>query len=127
MSRMSWAMIWRRPYSQQALVVGLVAAFAVWLAEQALGPGEGRDILADLAWTGFALGAVLNSARAMFSRSGEERRAWAWIFLGTVAWTGGQLFADAVNIAGVTPARPTFADLGYLVAAACWVAGCAAF
>ena len=118
---------WRRPYSQQALVVGLVFAAGVWFVEQAVGPGELRGDIADLAWTGFAIGALLNTARAVFTRGGQERRAWAWIFLGTVAWTAGQLFADAEDIAGVALARPTVADLGYLVAAACWLAGCIAF
>lgn len=117
----------RWPYSQQAIVVGAVFAVGISVAEQFLGPGEARDILADLAWTGFALGAVVNSARAAFGRGGSERRAWAWIFLGALAWTAGQVFTDAVDVAGVTLARPTPADLGYLLAAACWVAGCAAF
>jgi len=116
-----------RSLSQKALLTGLVGGTLVWIAELVAGPSELRRFLADLAWTGFAFGATASTARTAFSRSNRERAPWAWIFIGTLAWTIGQLFADLYDIAGLTGAKPTPADLGHLTAAVCWVVGCAAF
>lgn len=113
--------------SQPALIAGAAGAVVVWLAEQLVGPGETRHIVADLGWTGFALGACVGTARAAFGPRGRERQAWLLIFLGAVSWTVGQLFWDGYDIAGVTAAVPAPSDVGYLVAAAFFVLGCAAF
>jgi diguanylate cyclase (GGDEF)-like protein len=113
--------------SQQALAAGLVGAVFVWLIEQVVGPGELRHWIADLGWTGFALGATLATARAALVPLSRERRAWAFIFLGAISWTIGQLFSDLYDIAGIRAAPPTPIDIGFLTAAAFFVIGCAAF
>ena len=112
---------------RQALVVGLLGALAVWLAELIAGPGELRHELADLGWTGFALGAAVATARAALVPRRRERRAWLLIFLGAAAWAIGQLFADVYDIAGIASGPPTPSDIGFLAAAAFFVTGCAAF
>jgi len=112
---------------QQALVAGLLGALAVWLAEQVVGPGQLRHEIADLGWTGFALGATVSTARAAFVPIRRQRRAWLLIFLGMSAWAIGQLFSDAYDIAGVGTTQPTPSDIGFLAAAGFFVAGCAAF
>lgn len=113
--------------SQQALAAGLGGALLVWVAELIAGPGELRHYIADLGWTGFAFGATVGTARAAFVPLVRERWAWVWIFLGTVAWTIGQLFWDLYDIAGIDPAPPAPSDIGFLAAAAFFVVGCAAF
>jgi diguanylate cyclase (GGDEF)-like protein len=112
--------------SQQALVLGLAGTLVVWLGEIAVGAGFARHILIDMALTGFALGATMNTWRAA-KAGGRERLAWSWIFFGALAWAAGQLFWDAFDIAGITTAKPNAADIGRLVAGACWAIGCAAF
>ncbi|HEX9494647.1 MAG TPA: diguanylate cyclase, partial [Candidatus Limnocylindria bacterium] len=112
--------------SQQALIVGLAGALAVWIGEIAVGAGFARHVLIDMALTGFALGATMNTWRAAMA-GGRERLAWSWIFFGALAWTAGQLFWDAFDIAGIATAKPNAADIGRLVAGACWAIGCAAF
>ena len=113
--------------TQRALLIGLAGAAAVWLVERFIGPGEARHIVADLGWTGFALGACVGTARAAFGPVRRERQAWVFIFFGVVAWTVGQLFWDGYDIAGVAAPVPAASDIGYLVAATFWVLGCAAF
>src|SRR6266849_10428209 len=98
-----------RPH--QALVVGLLGALGVWLAEQIVGPGELRHELADLGWTGFALGATVATARAALVPLKRDRRAWILIFLGAFAWAIGQLFSDIYDIAGITTTSPTPSDV----------------
>lgn len=115
---------WR---SQQALVAGLAGAAIVWLAELLAGPGELRHIIADLGLTGFALGALVGTARAAFVPRTQERLAWVCTFAGAMAWAIGQLFADAADIAGIAAAPPAPADMGFLVAAILFVIGCGAF
>ena len=39
--------------TRKALIIGVVGALAVYLAERLVGSGEWRHILADLGWTGF--------------------------------------------------------------------------
>ncbi len=112
--------------SQQALAVGLGGALLVWLAELVVGPGELRHYIADLGMTGFALGATVGTLRAALVPARREREAWIFIFLGAVAWAVGQLFTDAYDIAGLTAAPPDPADISFLVAAGCFVIGCAA-
>jgi diguanylate cyclase (GGDEF)-like protein len=112
---------------QQAIAFGLVGALAVFLAERLVGPGEWRHILADLGWTGFALGACVGTARAALGPARRERRAWILIFTGVLSWTIGQLFWDAYDIAGVVAPVPAASDAGFLVAAVFFVLGCAAF
>ncbi|HEY8730633.1 MAG TPA: sensor domain-containing diguanylate cyclase [Candidatus Limnocylindria bacterium] len=113
--------------SQRALAVGLAGAAVVWLAELIAGPGELRHYIADLGWTGFALGAVVGTARAALVPRRNERVAWAFIFLGATAWAVGQLFWDLYDIAGITVAPPAPSDIARLTAAAFFVIGCAAF
>ena len=112
---------------QPAVIMGLTGALLVWLAERLLGPGEGRHVVADLGWTGFALGACVGTARAAFGPARRERQAWLFIFLGVVSWTVGQLFWDSYDIAGIVAPVPAPSDIGYLAAAAFFVLGCAAF
>lgn len=113
--------------SQQALLIGVVGAVVVWVAELVVGPGEARHIAADLGWTGFALGACVGTARAAFGPLRRERQAWVFIFFGVVSWTVGQLFWDAYDIAGAAAPIPAPSDIGYLAAAVFFVLGCAAF
>ena len=113
--------------SQQLLAVGLIGAAAVWLAEQLVGPGVLRHYIADLGWTWFAMGALVGTGRAALVPLRRDRRAWICIFLGTAAWTIGQLAFDAYDIAGVTAMSPSLADWGFIAAAVFFVAGCAAF
>lgn len=47
--------------SQRALAAGLIGALAAWLAELIVGPGKLRRYIADLGWTGFALGATVGT------------------------------------------------------------------
>ena len=108
-------------------MVGLIGALGVWLSEQIAGPGELRHELADLGWTGFALGAAVATARAALVPIKRQRRAWVLIFLGASAWAIGQLFSDIYDIAGISGAPPTPSDIGFLAAAGFFVAGCAAF
>ncbi|HEV2250050.1 MAG TPA: sensor domain-containing diguanylate cyclase [Candidatus Limnocylindria bacterium] len=120
-------MLRTRLRSRQALAAGLVGAGFVWVAELIVGPGEPRHWIADLGWTGFALGAVVGTARAALAPGRRERFAWVCIFLGVAAWTVGQLFWDGYDIAGLDAPTPAPSDLGYLAAAAFFVVGCAAF
>ncbi len=108
----------------QTLIVGAAAAFAIWLAELVAGPTEARHFIADFGWTGFGLSAAFASGRALFAPIGRDRSGWTWIFIGSVAWPVGQLFWDLYDIVGLRAAQPTPADLGYLLAAVCWVIGC---
>lgn len=116
-----------RHRSTQALAAGLGGAVVIWVAELIAGPGELRHYIADLGWTGFALGACVGTARAAFVPLVRERRAWVCIFLGAVAWTIGQLFWDLYDIAGINAAPPAPSDIGFLAAAAFFLLGCAAF
>jgi diguanylate cyclase (GGDEF)-like protein len=109
----------------QALFVGTSVAVAIWIAELAAGPTEARHVIADFGWTGFGLSAAFASGRALFAPLGRDRTGWVWIFVGAVAWIVGQLFWDLYDIAGLRSSQPTPADLGYLLAAICWVIGCA--
>ncbi|HEY8807142.1 MAG TPA: diguanylate cyclase [Candidatus Limnocylindria bacterium] len=113
--------------SQQALAAGLVGALAVWLGELVVGPGDLRHYIADLGRTGFALGATVGTARAALAPLRRERRAWTFIFLGAVSWAVGQLFFDAYDIAGIDTPAPAPSDFGFLMAAAFFLIGCAAF
>ena len=113
--------------SQQALAAGLVGAMVVWLGELIVGPGEVRHYIADLGWTGFALGATVGTARAALVPRTRERLAWVSIFLGAVAWAIGQLTWDLYDIAGVAAPTPAPSDLGFIAAAAFFVVGCVAF
>jgi diguanylate cyclase (GGDEF)-like protein len=112
--------------SQQSLAAGLVGAVVVWVAELIAGPGELRHYIADVGWTGFALGACVGTARAAFVPLVRERGAWVCIFLGAVAWLIGQLFRDLYDIAGINAAPPAPSDIGYLAAAAFFLVGCVA-
>jgi diguanylate cyclase (GGDEF)-like protein len=113
--------------SEQAMIVGVVGALAVFVAERLVGPGDPRHIVADLGWTGFALGAWLGTARAAFGPQRRDRQAWLFVFLGVVSWTVGQLLWDVYDIAGMVPPSPAPSDYGYLAAAVFLVLGCAAF
>src|SRR5438552_2737415 len=107
------------------LLVGAAVAIAIWLGELVAGPTEARHFIADFGWTGFGLSAAFASGRALFAPIGRDRGGWAWIFMGAVAWAVGQLFWDLYDIVGLRTAQPTAADLGYLLAAVCWLIGCA--
>ncbi len=113
--------------SQQALLLGIGGAFLVFIAEQLAPPGEARHVVADLGWTGFALGACAGTARGALGPLRRDRRAWLFIFLGVIAWTLGQLLRDVYDIAGLIPPVPAPSDYAYLTAAAFWVVGCATF
>ena len=113
--------------TQQAIVIGIAGALAVYLVERLVGPGEWRHIAADLGWTGFAFGACVGTGRAVFGPARRERRAWLLIFIGVVAWTVGQLFWDAYDIAGIVAPVPAPSDAGFLIAAVFFLLGCAAF
>ena len=113
--------------TQQALIIGVAGAIAVFIAERLVGPGEWRHILADLGWTGFAFGACAGTARAAFGPGRRERRAWLLIFTGVVAWTIAQLLWDAYDIAGVVAPVPAPSDAGFLIAAVFLLLGCASF
>lgn len=113
--------------SQQALLLGIIGALVVYAAERLVGPGDARGIVADLGWTGFALGACVGTARAAFGRMRGERRAWLCIFLGALSWTIGQLFWDVYDIAELPSSGVAPSDIGFLAAAVFFVLGCAAF
>jgi len=113
--------------TRQALIIGVVAALGVYLAERLVGPGEWRHILAHLGWTGFALGASVGTARAAFGPGTRERRAWLLIFSGAVAWTFAELFWDAYDIVGLVAPVPAPWDTGFLIAAVFLLLGCASF
>lgn len=115
------------PRSQQALAVGLYCAAGIFAAERVAGPGFARAVLADLAWTGFAFGAVFTNARAALASRPRDRVAWIWILLGTIAWSVGQLLWDLYDIVQLTPPMPAPYDLGFLAAAVLYLIGSAAF
>ncbi len=116
---------WSR--SQWAIVLGVCGATVVWLAELAAGPGFARTVIADLGWTGFAFGAVFSNARATAASGPRDRLAWIWIFLGTTAWTVGQLFWDLYDITDFSAPTPAPYDLGFLAAAVLYLIGSATF
>jgi len=113
--------------SHQVLGAGLVGALLVWVAELIVGPGALRHYVADVGWTGFGLAATISTARAVLAPAPRERGAWACVFLGTLAWTIGQLFWDLYDVVGISGQPPVPSDIGFLVAAALFVGGCAGF
>ena len=119
--------MWLHRRSQRALALGLAGAALVWAVEIAAGPGQVRNVVADLGWTGFAFGAVVGVTRAAFGTAGRDRGAWLWIFAGTVLWTLGQLFWDVYDIANIVAPTPAPSDIGYIGAGICYLVGCAAF
>ena len=109
----------------QVLAVGVLGAVATWMAEVIAGPGQTRHVLADIGWTAMALSAAFATGRAVLAPIGRDRRGWAFIFLGAVAWAAGQLVWDLYDIVGLRSAQPTPADIGRLGAALFWLVGCA--
>jgi len=116
---------WSR--SQLSILIGVCGAAAAFAAELAVGPGFARSVLADMAWTGFAFGALFSNTRAVLASRPRDRGPWIWILLGTIAWTVGQLFWDLYDIVDVAPPMPAPYDLGFLVAAVLYLVGSAAF
>jgi diguanylate cyclase (GGDEF)-like protein len=116
---------WSR--SQRALLVGVCGTALVFGAELAVGPGLARTALADLAWTGFAFGAVVSGSRAIRASRRRDRGPWIWILLGSIAWAIGQLFWDLYDIVQLPAPVPAPYDFGYLAAAVLYLVGSAAF
>ncbi|HUQ16551.1 MAG TPA: sensor domain-containing diguanylate cyclase [Candidatus Saccharimonadales bacterium] len=110
-----------------SILVGIVGAAGMYGAEVVAGPGLARSVLADLAWTGFAFGAVFSNSRAALASAPRDRAAWIWILLGTISWAVGQLFWDLYDIVEITPPTPAPHDLSFLAAALLYLVGSAAF
>ena len=109
----------------QVLGIGAIGVVAIWLAEVLAGPGEVRHALADVGWTSMALSAAFATGRAALAPIGGDRRGWAFIFLGAVAWAAGQLAWDLYDLVGLGSPQPAPADVGQLAAALLWLIGCA--
>lgn len=118
---------WSRSQSQWSVLIGVTGAAGTFAGELALGPGFARTVLVDLAWTGFAFGAVFSNARAALASGHRDRAAWIWILLGTIAWTVGQLFWDLYDLVEIAPPTPAPYDIGFLSAAVLYLVGCTAF
>src|SRR5207247_10618521 len=109
--------------SSRSYLVALIASAVVYAAEQFVGDADVRCVLADLAWTAAALGAVLGTARAFRWAKRDDRLAWLGFLAGSIAWLLGQLARDAAEVGSATFLSHPWVDVGFLAAAPLWTIG----
>jgi diguanylate cyclase (GGDEF)-like protein len=113
---------WRRSLdrgSSARYFAALVAAAVVVAVEQLLPDAYARCAIADFAWTGAAIGAIVGTARAVRAARGSDRLVWLAFCAGSLSWLGGQLARDLVEVGGA--ALPSLiSDIGFMTAAPLW-------
>jgi diguanylate cyclase (GGDEF)-like protein len=114
--------VFGRP-STRSYVAALVGAVLVYVAEQFVPDLYVRSVLADLAWTGAALGAVVGTARALRWAKRDDRPAWLCFLAGSFAWLVAQLARDALEVARAPFLSHPWVDVGFLAAAPIWTVG----
>ncbi|HEV8534152.1 MAG TPA: sensor domain-containing diguanylate cyclase [Candidatus Limnocylindria bacterium] len=113
--------------SSRSYLAALFGAALVYTAEQLTSDAYARQGLADFAWTGAALGAVVGTARAVRCAKRVDRLTWLFFLAGSVAWLFGQLARDVHEVARVPLSSHLWIDLGFLAAAPLWTIGLVLF
>jgi diguanylate cyclase (GGDEF)-like protein len=101
-------------------VAALIAAALVYAVEQLVTDDYARCVVADFAWTGAAIGAILGTVRAVRASRESDRMVWLLFCAGSVSWFCGQLLRDAVEIGGLVMPSPLFVDVCFMAAAPIW-------
>ena len=98
-------------------VLPVLAALAVGAALLAqIAPGQYAFWLANGAWTGSALFAVLALAHACRRiEDAERRRPWAFLLAACCCWLAGQIAWDVLGVTAGTMPFPSLPDLGWLL------------
>ena len=109
--------------SSRSYLAAVFGAVLLYVAEQFMPNASARGALADLAWTGAALGAVIGTARAVRWAKRDDRLAWLCFLGGSIAWLGSQLARDAFEVARATFLSHPWVDVGFLAAAPLWTIG----
>src|SRR2546428_3132648 len=97
--------------SSRAYLVALIASAVVYAAEQIVADADARCVLADLAWTAAALGAVLGTAGGFWWAERDDRLAWLGFPPRSLPWVLGQLPPDAAGGGGGEVPSPPLGGL----------------
>src|SRR2546430_11293034 len=109
--------------SSRSYLAALIGAVLVYVAEQFVPDAYARGALADLAWTGAALGAVVGTAHAVRWAKRDDRLAWLCFLGGSIAWLLSQLARDAFEVGRAAFLLHPWMDVGFLAAAPIWTIG----
>jgi len=101
----------------------LFGAVLIYVAEQLVPEGYARGVLANVALTGAALGAVVGTARAVSRAKRDDRLAWLCFLAGSAAWLVSQLARGALELARAPFLSHPWIDVGFLAAAPLWTIG----
>lgn len=113
-SRMVCGQSRERGRTARAALLVLSAVTGAALAAEYLVSGSAQLWLANGGWTAGALVAVIGVATAWRRNEPGDRRGWALLLAGCIAWLVGQLFWDVYGFTSF-PASPNPADV-------CWLA-----
>ena len=109
--------------SSRWYIAALFGAVLIYVAEQLVPEGYARDVLANLALTGAALGAVVGTARAVSRAKRDDRLAWLCFLAGSSAWLVSQLARGVLELARAPFLSHPWIDVGFLAAAPLWTIG----
>jgi diguanylate cyclase (GGDEF)-like protein len=109
--------------SSRWYIAALFGALLIYVAEQLVPEGYARGVLANLALTGAALGAVVGTARAVSRAKRDDRLAWLCFLAGSSAWLVSQLARGVLELARAPFLSHPWIDVGFLAAAPLWTIG----